>query len=51
MVLARFSNLPKRSSFLLIFIAAWVFAGTFSGAEGQVQFIDVTRRAGIDMEP
>jgi len=32
----------------LIFIAAWVFAGTFSGAEGQVQFIDVTRRAGID---
>lgn len=48
MVLARFSNLPKRSSFLLIFIAAWVFAGTFSGAEGQVQFIDVTRRAGID---
>ncbi|MCZ6486133.1 MAG: CRTAC1 family protein [Acidobacteria bacterium] len=32
----------------MIFIAAWVFAGTFSGAEGQVQFIDVTRRAGID---
>ena len=48
MVLSSLSKLPKRSSCLLICIASLVFAGTFFGAEGQVQFIDVTKRAGID---
>ncbi len=41
-------NPPKRSSCLLICIALLVFPGTFFGAQGQVRFVDVTERAGID---
>ena len=48
MVLPSLFNPLKRSSCLVICIALLVFPGTFSGAEGQVRFVDVTGQAGID---
>ncbi len=55
MVLARFlyplrmiRSPRKPRSCLFLCLAVLVFPSTFSGVEGQVQFVDVTKRAGID---
>ena len=44
--MSRFPGKPRSCLFLCL--AVLVFPSTFSGAEGQVQFVDVTKRAGID---